>query len=215
MRYLDYEIIFYHSGKTAEIERTINLQLSQIEMNMLQSFAATTPTELAQMLGQSLERVDAVIIVGGLDGGKQSTDNVLSTILSTNGLKMESNKIVDDKGNIAYIIRCLEQTIIVFPDETSVIASMLKMKISALLAEIYKLKVKKSSGPSIESVTKELDRQLSDISKTRTKLPYGNEKKIKQSGSLRKLKIAITVLAALAAVQLVTAACLYYINFIM
>lgn len=211
MIFLDYEIIFYHSGKTAEIEKAINQRLRNTGMNMSQSAAAVSPTELADMLSESLERSEAVIIVGGLDGGRQSTENVLSAVLSTNGSKMKSNKIVDDSGNIAYMIRCLEQTILVFPDETNVITSMLDAKIISELVKIYKLKPIEKNTPSIDEIANELDRQLAGISRTRTNIAAESDKPSKNS--LLGLKIAIAVLTALAALQLAAAGCIYYMNF--
>ena len=211
MIFLDYEIIFYHSGRTAEIEKAINQRLEKTGMNMSQSAAAVSPTELADMLGKSLDRVDAVIIVGGLDGGSQSTESVLSTVLSTNGSKMKSNKIVDENGNIAYMIRCLEQTIFVFPDETDVITSMLDAKIISELTKIYKLKSVRETKPSIDEITDELDRQLAGISRTRTNIAATIDATPKKS--LMGLKIAIAVLTALAAIQLVVAGCIYFTNF--
>lgn len=212
MIFLDYEIIFYHSGKTAEIEKAINQRLRSTGMNMSQSAAAVSPTELADMLSESLERSDTVIIVGGLDGGRQSTENVLSTVLSTNGSKMKSNKIVDDSGNIAYMIRCLEQTILVFPDETDVITSMLDAKIISELTKIYKLKPVEKNTPSIDEIANELDRQLAKVSRTRTNIAVAESDRPKEK-SFIGFKISIAVLTALAAVQLIVAGCIYLMNF--
>ncbi|MDD6489630.1 MAG: hypothetical protein PUG48_07445 [Clostridia bacterium] len=208
---MDYEIIFYHSGRTAEIENAINQRLEQSGMHMSQSAAAVSPTELADMLSDSLDRTDMVIIVGGLDGGRQSTENVLSSVLSTNGSEMKSNKIVDDNGNTAYMIRCLEQTILVFPDETDVITSMLDAKIISELTKIYKLKSVEKHKPPIDEIASELDRQLSGISRTRTSIAVADSKP--KEKSFIGFKISIAVLTALAAVQLIVAACIYLMNF--
>lgn len=211
---LNYEIIFYHSGKTAEIEQTISSKLSSVEMELSQSVAATSPTELAEFLGLSLDRVDAVIIVGGLDGGKQSTDNVLSTVLSTNGSKMESKKIIDENDNSSYIIKCRDQVITVFPDETSVIANMLDKKLISELKETYKLKQKKDDTPPIEKITKELDRQLSSMGRTRVNVQrVSAEEDIKPGRGLKVLKIAVIVLGTLSVVQLLAAGYLYLVNY--
>lgn len=209
---LNYEIIFYHSGKTAEIEQAISSKLSSVGMELSQSAAATSPTELAGFLAESLDRADAVIITGGLDGGKQSTDNVLSTVLSTNGSKMKSNKIVDENGNIGYIIKCLEQTIVVFPDETPVIKTMLDKKVISEFKEIYQLKQKKDDTPSIEKITKELDRQLSTMDRVRTPIKPVEED-TKKPKHLKSFKITAAVLAVLAMLQLLTAGYLYLTNY--
>lgn len=208
---LDYEIIFYHSGRTAEIEKAINQRLEKTGMNMSQSAAAVSPAELADMLSESLDRSEMVIIVGGLDGGRQSTENVLSAVLSTNGSKMKSNKIVDESGNVSYMIRCLEQTILVFPDETEIITSMLDAKIISELAEIYKLKPVQKNTPSIDEIASELDRQLAGISRTRTNISADSNKVPKKS--FIGLKISIAVLTALAALQLAAAGYIYFTNF--
>lgn len=208
---LDYEIIFYHSGRTAEIEKAINQRFEKTGMNMSQSAAAVSPAELADMLSESLDRSEMVIIVGGLDGGSQSTENVLSAVLSTNGSKMKSKKIVDESGNVSYMIRCLEQTILVFPDETEIITSMLDAKIISELAEIYKLKPVQKNTPSIDEIASELDRQLAGISRTRTNISADSNKVPKKS--FIGLKISIAVLTALAALQLAAAGYIYFTNF--
>ena len=106
---MKYEIIFYHSGKTAQIEKTVNSELESSELELSLSSAAVTPEELAEELKKSLKRTDLVFVVGGLDGGEQSTDNVLSIILSSNGSEVRSEKLVDDEKNTSYLLKCKNQ----------------------------------------------------------------------------------------------------------
>lgn len=212
---LNYEIIFYHSGKTAEIEQTISSKLSKIGMELSQSAAATSPSEVADCLSKSLKRADVIIIVGGLDGGKQSTDNVLSTIISTNGAKIQSNKIVDEDGNISYIIECLEQTIIIFPDDSSIISEMIDKKIFLKLKENYELTQNNDTAPSIESITDKLDSQLSQISRNRVKINTLDLKNKKEKSSSKILKFSVYVLVCLAFAMLFTAGYIYLTNYIL
>ncbi len=207
---LNYEIIFYHSCKTAEIEKLISSKLSMIEMNLSQSFAATEPTELAQFLEQSLNRVDSVIIIGGLDGGKQSTDKVLSTVLSGKGSKMDSKKIVDDNENVGYIIKCREQSIIVLPDETNVIGIMLDKRIISELSETYKLKKQENKTPPIESIAGELDRQLSSIKRSPV---TGIKIEEQPKKGLKAMKVGIITLGVLGLLQLLSAGYIYLTNY--
>ena len=122
---MEYEIIFYHSGKTAECERLLEKRFSKLGLSALPSTAATDPASLASELQQALSCSDIVIIIGGLDGGRQSTDSILSQILSAEKERPDCEKLVDDNDNIAYFLKAGDQCIVVLPDETEVMEGML------------------------------------------------------------------------------------------
>ena len=120
-----YNIIFYHSGKTAEAERLTDKKLSALTLSKGAVYAAVSPSELAKRLKNSLSAADIAIIIGGLDGGRQSTDTILSLVLSSKASSMQCEKLLDDDDNIAYLIKAGRQYILVLPDDPDAIAAML------------------------------------------------------------------------------------------
>lgn len=165
---MDYEIIFYHSGKTAEIERMLERRLEGLGLKRSISAAAADPSELAGMLGKSLSRCELIFVVGGLDNSTGSTDNVLSSVLSSEKGKLSSERLIDDNENTAYLIRSEKQLIAVVPDETEVIEKMLDKKIISEIKTVYSLSEKNDEKPSIKEIKDELDKQLNDMGRTRT-----------------------------------------------
>lgn len=160
---MNYEIIFYHSGKTAEAEQLLDLRLSRLGLERSDSSAATEPAELPAMLQQSLCRAELIFTVGGLDGSKNSTEELLSQALSSVSGKISSQKLIDEYDNPAYLISSGRQMIIVLPDDTAVIETMLEKKLLSELEAFYSLKSRKDERPPIEQITKELDRQLASM----------------------------------------------------
>lgn len=214
MSFMKYEIIFYHSGKTAEIERTAAHRLEKIGLELSASAAAVNPEELAAELDKALKKTNIVFVVGGLDGGVQSTENVLSAVLSSNGSTMKSNKLVDDDENTVYLLKCRKQTIAVFPDDTDVIGKMLDAKIVSELKKTYSLKEEKNDVPSIEKIANDLNTNLAGISRVRTSINIGGEppKNTEGKKTLKTLKTAVIVLLSVGAVQFAAALYLFITN---
>lgn len=212
---MKYEIIFYHSGKTAQIEKTVNSELESSELELSLSSAAVTPEELAEELKKSLKRTDLVFVVGGLDGGEQSTDNVLSIILSSNGSEVRSEKLVDDEKNTSYLLKCKNQTIVVFPDDIEFIEKMLRAKIILELRKKYSLKYEEGERPQMDKITKELDSQLSGMNRVRTSIGISNDSPPRNTEGnkiLKRMKTAVIILLALGCIQIVAAGILFFTN---
>lgn len=164
---MDYEIIFYHSGKTAETERLIEKKLGALSLSRGTSFAAVSPSELANGLKTALRRTNIAVIIGGLDGGKYSTDAILSLVLSSKASSMKCEKLLDDNDNIAYLIKAGRQYILVLPDEPEIIEEMLDKRMIKELCADYSLDVSEKSRTSIDEVTGKLKKQLSEMGMTR------------------------------------------------
>ncbi len=207
---MNYELIFYHSGKTAEIENHITELLKHLPLKLSGCCAALTPQELARHLGESLNRQDLVFIVGGLDGGVQSTDKILSAVLSGKNTGIKSNKLVDDDGNFAYMIRSPQQTIFLLPDDAEVIEKMFDGKIKEEIKRIYSLTEVREQETSVEEIARHLDRQLSDnqpaVSQTPSVVPDNREK------SLFRFRIMIAVLLSLGLIQAVLAVIFFMVK---
>ena len=158
---MNYEIIFYHAGRTAETEKLLQTLLTPYDLEGSGSKAATEPSDLPALLKDSVSRCRLVFISGGLDGSHHSTDTLLSTVLSSSGGEIRSEKLIDDSGSTAYLLRAEQQTLVLLPDETEVIRHMMEKRLLSELQKSYELTYREDSRPPIETITQELDRQLS------------------------------------------------------
>lgn len=212
---LDYEIIFYHARMTAENETTLTKTLTPFSLKQSGASAATTPKELAKELSQSLSRVKLVFVVGGLDGGEQSTEKILSKVLSGKKSKLTSNKIIlEESVEDGYIIRCMEQTVLVLPDDSKSVEAMMNKAVSSELAKIYKLKKHEEVRPDIEQISGKLDTQLSDAARTRVGSPVVTVLAEEIYERPRSAKLAISILLLLSGVELLAALILYLIFYL-
>lgn len=205
---MEYEIIFYHSGKTAETERMLERAWRREALQRKASSAALRPEELAECLAASLQRVNLVIIIGGLDGGRQSTDTILSLILSARSGELQSEKLLDDDDRVAYVIRAGQQTLLVFPDEPDVIATMLEHRINGMLQKRYQLSDFGEQQPALDTVTSELARQLAGMN--RAGGSYAAAYAEKQQRELKKMRLLIGILLSVGAVLLIIAILLFF-----
>lgn len=206
---MDYEIIFYHSGKTAETERLLERKLSRIGLDRKTSTAAMSPSELAQCLKKALSRSCTAVVIGGLDGGRQSTDSILSAVLSPRAGKLHSERLVDENGNEAFLIRSGRQCIILFPDETEVIEEMLDKRMLGEMKKFFDLIEDDDDTPSIDDVTVELRKHLSGMSPAGSS--YALRYAEKQNRELKLLKTLFLSLFAAGAALIAAAVIIFAI----
>ena len=205
---MKYDIIFYHSGKTAEAERLLERRLLPLGCERERTAAAITPQELGRLLGASVKSSRLVFIIGGLDGGKQSTDSVLSVILSSKDGQIRAEKLVDDNDGLCYLIRSREQTIVVFQDDPEIIEFMLENRVLDELKEVYSISGEESGLPSFESVAGELRTQLSGMKMSRP-APL-NEAVKREEKALKIMRAAIIALIAVGASLIAAAVILFF-----
>ncbi len=191
---MKYEIVFYHSRKTSETERLLARKLKPLGAECSRTVAAVSPEELAEMLGESLRGSKLVFVIGGLDEGNQSTDRILSLILSAKSDTLHSEKLLDDDDNIGYRLWAKGQTIVVFPDEPEIMETMLNKYILQTLQKDYELTQESSDMPSMESVADELKEQLSKMDSHRTFV--GNQAMMQEEKALKRQKWLMIALAA-------------------
>lgn len=214
---LDYEIIFYHAGMTAENENALTKALAVLPMAQTGACAATTPKELAKELSKALSRVKSVFIIGGLDGGTQSTERILSKVLSGKKSDLTSNKIeLPNVSENGYFIRCMDQTIVVLPDNSQVIERMIANPVLSELEKVYDLKRKEQDEhPNIREISNKLDTQLSDAARTRVTTPKVTVLAEEIQERSRGAKLAISILLFLAGAEFLAAVILYLIFYIL
>ena len=204
---MEYEIIFYHSGRTAEIERLLEKRLEALDLSRRISAAAADPEELSEMLRKSMSGCELIFVVGGLDNSKKSTDNVISSVLSSEK-GLSSERLIDDDENTAYLIRSEKQLIAVVPDDTEVIEKMLEKKIVSRIKSVFSVSEQNDEKPSINEIKEELDRQLSELGRTRTSVQSQADDKIKdEKDILLYLSVSLGIVSVL---LLITALILYF-----
>ena len=159
------------------------------------------------MLGQSLSRCDLIFVVGGLDNSAGSTDNVLSSVLSSEKGKLSSERLIDDNENTAYLIRLEQQLIAVVPDETEVIEKMLEKKIVVEIKTVYSLSEQNDEKPSIKEIKDELDKQLNELGRTKISVP---EQSDNDSENSKDVLLYLSVSLGIVSVLLLAAALILY-----
>ncbi|MEE3403271.1 MAG: hypothetical protein VZR73_04225 [Acutalibacteraceae bacterium] len=201
---MEYEIIFYHSGKTFEAERLLDRKLSGLHLTRRLSAAAVTPEELADQLSGCLSRCNIIVIIGGLDGGQQSTDSILSMILSAQGDSLHCEKLLDEEDNPAYYICAEQQCILVLPDDPAVMETMLDKRLLSVLKEKYVLgDEEQEEVPSMETVTAALQKDLSGLGQNTS--DYHARLMAQQQTSLNKLRLLTLVSAGIGILLLIAA----------
>ncbi len=201
---MEYEIIFYHSGKTFEAERLLDRKLSGLHLTRRLSAAAVTPEELADQLSGCLSRCNIMVIIGGLDGGQQSTDSILSMILSAQGDSLHCEKLLDEEDNPAYYICAEQQCILVLPDDPAVMETMLDKRLLSVLKEKYVLgDEEQEEVPSMETVTAALQKDLSGLGQNTS--DYHARLMAQQQTSLNRLRLLTLVSAGIGILLLIAA----------
>lgn len=201
---MEYEIIFYHSGKTFEAERLLDRKLSGLHLTRRLSAAAVTPEELADQLSGCLSRCNIMVIIGGLDGGQQSTDSILSMILSAQGDSLHCEKLLDEEDNPAYYICAEQQCILVLPDDPAVMETMLDKRLLSVLKEKYVLgDEEQEEVPSLETVTAALQKDLSGLGQNTS--DYHTRLMAQQQTSLNRLRLLTLVSAGIGILLLIAA----------
>ena len=201
---MEYEIIFYHSGKTFEAERLLDRKLSGLHLTRRLSAAAVTPEKLADQLSGCLSRCNIIVIIGGLDGGQQSTDSILSMILSAQGDSLHCEKLLDEEDNPAYYICAEQQCILVLPDDPAVMETMLDKRLLSVLKEKYVLgDEEQEEVPSMETVTAALQKDLSGLGQNTS--DYHARLMAQQQTSLNRLRLLTLVSAGIGILLLIAA----------
>lgn len=208
---MDYELIYYTAGRTAEMEHILDKKLSPIGLSHSAGEAATNKSELADALARGLKKSRIIFVIGGLNNGYDSTDKVLSKILISNDAEVSSKRVDGDK-NSGYIIESDNQTIVVLPDNPDESENMLDSGIIPELIRIYSLKVVEEEKTDIDGIMTKLDEELSGTQRVRLISAPPKPKLYKRS---RRAKALIGILFASGAALAVTAFILVLIYYIL
>ena len=145
-----------------------------------------------------------MVIIGGLDGGQQSTDSILSMILSAQGDSLHCEKLLDEEDNPAYYICAEQQCILVLPDDPAVMETMLDKRLLSVLKEKYVLgDEEQEEVPSMETVTAALQKDLSGLGQNTS--DYHARLMAQQQTSLNRLRLLTLVSAGIGILLLIAA----------
>lgn len=209
---MDYQLIFYHSGQTGEIERVILEGTEKISLLPNDSSSAVSPEELADKLELALSDSDLVFIVGGLDGGIQSTDSIVKDMFSSKKTEI-TVKEIEIEYNHAVLVLYKNQMTILLPDDIKFIKKLINGELKETIKDKFSLKEKENDNPPLEKVSHLIEQQLA----TRLRVKVSPSDKAIEKRSINRLssiKFIIILLAALGLIQLVTAAYLFLTNYL-
>ncbi len=207
---MNYEIIFYRSGQTAEIQQLTEKILEPLRFSITSACAASDKEELAGYLRTSLKKSRLIFAVGGIDDTMQSIEKLLTRILKPKGSKNSIDaQVITDKKSKAFYIKSAGQMIIILPDRTEDIEN-LKEQILRLAAKEFSLETDRTYSPDIEKIGNEINAAPSIIQRTRI-FPYGSTAEKRNRSKLRTLKTIVIVLISLGILELAAAAALFFV----
>ncbi len=203
---MNYEIIFYRSGKTSEIQNLLSERLGEISLSLNEACAAVSPKELTEMLGRAVKRDKLILIVGG-DTGKQGTEGILNKVLKSDKAEIFSKELSNNGDVVCCIKRAEDQTIVTLPDDTDRISAILP-DLKKILTDTYKLNERVDKVDGFDDIAEDIDRQMARTKRVRV-APAGSTAEKRAESRLSALKATIVILLLLAALQIGAASYLF------
>ncbi len=115
---MDCNLIFYSARKTGYCETALRSALDGGERRITRVLSAFDPEMLGEKINESLSECDMIFIIGGLGRGDGlSAPDLLSKAFSENDPLPESEELTLNGRTAGYKLSCLEQTILLFPDD--------------------------------------------------------------------------------------------------
>ncbi|MBQ8796115.1 MAG: hypothetical protein IJZ54_06800 [Clostridia bacterium] len=135
-------LVFYLARKTSYCEKALKKTLSQINIELNNICASTTPIMLGEKLTDALSTCNLVFIIGGLGfSGENRLSDVLSRALATSKVQItDVKKLSNPVGkNCGYLIRSGRQLLVALPDNPEELKAMLSQELKAYIADLYGL----------------------------------------------------------------------------
>ena len=202
---MNYEIIFYRSGKTGEIQLLTEKMLGNLNFEISGAGACADRNELSEMISHSLKRSKLIVIAGRDDGSKDNINNLIKKILKPK--KPESDNKVREIARKIYYLKSGNQMILILPDEPDVIEKA-EAEIGKTVAEEFSQSYKAEKKPDIDLIGTKLTEKLEAPSKIRV-MPYGSNAEKTNRNKLRLLKIIIITLLSVGILELTNEVFLY------
>lgn len=209
---MNFEIIFYRSGKTAAIQQFCEKTFKSLDIDLTYAAAASDKEELGEMLSSSLKRSKLIITFGGIDGSAQSSEKILSKILKPKNKKdFDSLKVVSDKADNSFYIKSGGQVMLILPDDTDLLSDI-KNDIINIIKKEFSIKSDYTENePDLNKIDSEIETDISITKRTRI-IPSGSTAEKRNDQKLRTLKIIMIVLICLGVTELAAAALIFFLN---
>ena len=198
---MNYEMIFYHAGKTAEIQELIDSSLSGYSLRLGNVSAAADAKELSAQLAASVSRSRLILVIG-----EEGSDRILSRVLTSSSESIRE-ELIEGSGVRAVMRTVPGHAVIQLPGDTEDLSCIID-ELTARIQEFFGLRPEKNDNISPIEAIKELDKKMASINRIKV-TPSGSTAEKRRGGRLRALKITIAILLILAAAQLGAAAYLY------
>lgn len=133
------DVIFYLAKKTAICEKKLKELFADRQYELNTVTAATTPQSLGMQIGEDLNCVNLLFVIGGLrDDDVRGITNVLSKALANSSKDIIPKKIKNEVGLFdGYILRSGRQTIICVPDNPEEMEAMINEVMLNYLDRVY------------------------------------------------------------------------------
>lgn len=205
---MKYEIIYYHCGRTSEIEHELKGCLSAAGMELQYACAAADPKELVKKLTASLKRAGLVIIAAAEEKGNSGAGVVLEkTLMPKKGSRTIKLPSDSDDGYFAEIYESGGQAVVLYCAEADNCGGIKEMR--ERLAGFFGVEISGEECEDTEKIMEQLDDQMKTVSRVRIAVEGGMTAEKRHKESLKKIRISIAVLLSLAAVLLGAAAWLF------
>ncbi|MBQ2687439.1 MAG: hypothetical protein IJF52_02280 [Clostridia bacterium] len=135
-------LVFYLARKTSYSEKALKKALAEINIELHNVCASTTPLMLGEKLTEALSTCNLVFIIGGLGfSGEHRLSDVLSRALATTKVKISDvRKLANSVGkNCGYLIRSGNQLMVALPDDPEELTAMLTPQLKAYISDMYNL----------------------------------------------------------------------------
>lgn len=206
---MKYEIIYYHTGGTSELEHEFRTAMQAAQMELQYACAAADPVELTEKLTAALKRTQLVIIAAADENTSQGAGTVLEkTLTPTKG--SQTVRLPSDKEKRCYAKICQSgrQAVVLYCADADTEGDGIK-RLRKRLASFFGTEVTEEKDKATEKIMDELNEQMKTVSRVRIAPSSGLTAEKRHEESLKKIRITIAVLLSLAAILLGTAAWLF------
>ncbi len=203
---MNYELIFYRSGKTGEIQLLTEDMLGKINFQISGASACADKNELSETIARSLKRSRLIVIAGRDDGSKDNVRALITKILKPKAQKSENNII--GIGEKLYYLKSGKQMILILPDQPELIEKSAD-EICKTVAGEFSQSYKAEKKPDIELIGSKLSEKLEAPSRIKV-MPYGSNAEKTNEKKLRLLKIVMISLLSLGILEFAAAVILFF-----
>ena len=167
-------MIFYHAGKTAEIQELIDSSLSGYSLRLGNVSAAADAKELSAQLAASVSRSRLILVIG-----EEGSDRILSRVLTSSSESIRE-ELIEESGVRAVMRTVPGHAVIQLPGDTEDISCIID-ELTARIQEFFGLRPEKNDNISPIEAIKELDKKMASINRIKV-TPSGSTAEKRRGG---------------------------------